>query len=297
MGRLHIYDQALVKSPLNDQRTDAALTQALLRLLAPLARLAVSRGLRFAAVEELLKQVFVTAAREAQPGIGHRDVSRVAAATGLTRREVTRLSNDLPKAAAERPSPVTQIFTRWRSDRKLCDRQGQPKPLPRQGPAPSFDALAQSVTRDMHSRSLLEQLCRLGLARHDTVKDTVELLQDAFVPRDDEARMFGFLGQNVGDHLAAGVANVLEDERRHFEQAVFADELSDESIVAAKQLINAQWRALMAAVVPELEALIEADRLAKERDPSHAAQRRLRIGLYSYDEPMVDDDPKKDSHG
>jgi hypothetical protein len=235
----------------------------------------------------------VQAARQAQPAVGHRDVSRVATATGLTRREVTRLSQDVASSGSERASPATQIFTRWRSDRKLLDRRGQPKALPRQGPAPSFESLAQAITRDVHPRSLLDELCRLGLARHDTDSDTVHLLQDAFVPRDDQARMFGFLGKNVGDHLAAGVANVLDDERRHFEQAVFADELSDTSIDAAKKLVNTQWRALMAAVVPELEALIEADRKTRERDAAHRADRRLRIGLYSYDAPLADDEAKE----
>ena len=290
MGNLHSYTLGspppTMKSS-NPDATEQALQLALQRLLAPLARLAVARGVPFAVVEELLKHGFVQAARDAQGTNGQRDVSRVATATGLTRREVTRLSQDLPAAAAERPSPATQIFTRWRSDRRLRDRRGRPLSLPRQGPAPSFEALAQSVTRDVHPRSLLEQLCRLGLARHDTQTDRVELVQDAFVPRDDQARMFAFLGQNVGDHLAAGVANVLGDERRHFEQAVFADELSDASIAAAKKLINAQWRSLMAAIVPELDALIEADRQAAEADASHRADRRLRVGLYSYDEPMA----------
>lgn len=261
---------------------DAALTQAFDALLAPLARLAVARGMRFALAEDLFKRVFVHAARAAHSGAGgSRDVSRISTTTGLRRREVTRLLLDTPANAATRRSPATEIFTRWSSSRKLRNKQGEPRPLPRQGPAPSFDALAQSVTRDVHPRSMLDELCRLGLARLDAETDTVHLLQSGFVPRDDEARMFEFLGRNVGDHLSGAVANVLAEERQHFEQAVFADELSDESLAAANRLINAQWRALMAAVVPELEALIESDRTAKRR-----ADKRLRVGLYSYSEPM-----------
>jgi len=275
-----------MRPPGKDPRDDAALTGAIALLLGPLARLAVARGLTFPAIKELLKQEFVRAARDAQPGSGARDVSRVATATGLTRREVTRLSAQQPPALADRPSPATQLFTRWQADRKLRDRRGKPRVLPRHGPAPSFEALALSITRDVHPRSLLDQLVRLGLAAHDTKTDTVRLLEEAFVPRDDQARMVGFLGQNVGDHLAAGVANVLGDERRHFEQAVFADELSDASIAAAKKLVNSQWRALMAALVPELQDLVQADRAATERDPAYHADRRLRIGLYSYDDAM-----------
>ena len=280
-------------APAKDSRNDAALTAAIEQLLAPLARLAVARGVAFPTFMELLKQEFVRAARQAHPGGGARDVSRVATATGLTRREVTRLSLDKPRALADRPAPATQLFTRWQADRKLRDRRGKPRVLPRQGPAPSFEALAQSITRDVHPRSLLSQLLHLGLVAHDAESDTVRLIEDAFVPRDDQARLVGFLGQNAGDHLAAGVANVLGDERRHFEQALFADELSEASITAAKKLVNAQWRTLMDALVPALEDLVQADRVAAGRNKAHRADRRLRIGLYSYDEAQPRPDDKE----
>jgi len=269
-----------------DPTVDAALQEALTRTLVPLARLAVARGLPFAAIEELLKRAFVDVASSAPADGTPPTVSRVATATGLTRREVTRLTQAKHAPSIERPSLATQVFTRWRGDRRLRDGRGRSKALPRLGAAPSFEALAQSVTRDVHSRTLLDELVRLGLARLDESTDQVHLLQEAFVPRDDEARMLSYLGANAGDHLAAGVANVLDDERKHFEQAVFADELSDASIDAAKKLVNAQWRALMAVIVPELEALVEADRQALQRNGAHRANRRLRIGLFSYDEQL-----------
>jgi hypothetical protein len=164
------------------------------------------------------------------------------------------------------------VFTRWLTERKLRDARGRPRVLPRTGPAPSFEALARSVTRDVHPRRLLDELVRLGLAQHNPQADSVRLIKDAFVPRDDDVRMLGFLGDNVGDHFAASVANVLGDERRHFEQALFLDGLSDASVDAAKRLVQAQWRALAAALVPELEALLSADRRGRAR----RVRRRLR---------------------
>jgi len=264
----------------------AALSGAIASLLAPLAELAVARGLPFAAIEDMFKAAFVEAARRAQPeSAGPRIVSRVATATGLTRREVTRLvaePADADVAGAPppaRPSPATQVFTRWRADPALCDRRGQPRPLPRQGPAPSFEALARSVTQDVHPRSLLDELCRLGLA--EVEGDQVRLLRERVVAARDSARAFGFLGSNVGDHLRAGVANVLAETPRHVEQAVFADELSDESIAAFDEIARTQWQVLLAATVPKLQALIDADAAAgRKRD------RRVRIGLYTYHAAM-----------
>lgn len=267
----------------------AALKRALQALMAPLARLCLARGLSFGDAQELLKRAYVDAAREAQVGAsGQRDISRVSAATGLTRREVTRISNHAEVPATVRPSPPTQLFTKWLASRRLRDKHGRPLALKRQGRAPSFEALARSITTDVHPRSLLEELCRLGLARHDEASDTVSLLHDAFVPRDDQTRLLGFLGSNVGDHLAASVANVLAGEPPHLEQAIFADELSGESLAQVRKLVATQWKTMLAALVPELETLIEADRKA-----ARPARQRLRVGLYSYHTTMAE--PADDS--
>jgi hypothetical protein len=137
------------------------------------------------------------------------------------------------------------------------------------------------VTRDVHPRSLLDELLRLGLAAHDPSDDSVALVNDAFVPRGDTERMLGFLGHNVGDHLGAAVDNVLGDGRRHFEQAVFADELSPHSLEAMHESIEAQWRALCASLVPQLEKLIDADHAA-----GRPQDRRLRVGLFSFSARM-----------
>lgn len=261
---------------------DVALREALGRLLSPLAELCLARGLRFAVVEEILKRAFVQSARDQNaPSNGQRDVSRISAATGLTRREVTRISLDETTYAAIRPSPATQIFTRWMGNRRLHDEKGNPRPLKRQGRSPSFEALAQSVTRDVHPRTLLEELCRLGLARVDAETDHVVLIRDAFVPKKDKARLFAFLGNNVGDHMSAAVENVIASSPAHVEQAIFADELSVESLSKVREMVNAQWKTLMAGLVPRITALIEDD-----TKYGRIADQRLRVGMYSYRAPM-----------
>jgi len=229
----------------------------------------------------MLRQAFVTAARDAHPSLPpHRAVSRIATATGLNRREVTRLTLAVDAPVRRRPVSA-EVFARWASDPQYRDAGGRPRKLPRQGKAPSFETLAQSVTRDVHPRSLLDELIRLGLAATDPAHDTVELMQDAFVPRGDTERMLGFVGHNVGDHLGAAVANVLGDGRQHFEQAVFADELSAQSIESMRESIASQWRAIQATLVPQLEKLIDADRNA-----GRLQDQRLRVGLFSYSERM-----------
>ena len=259
----------------------SSLLQAMRALMQPVAALALARGVPYGALEDVLKAAFVDAARAAHAELpAHRIVSRISTATGINRREVSRLTA-LPDAApAPRASAATRVFTRWLAEPSLRTRQGAAMALPRQGPAPSFEALAQSVTRDVHARSLLDELVRLGLARVDG--DTGHLMHDRFVPRDDSERMLGFLAANVGDHLRAAVANVLTSASPpHLEQAVFADELSAESVEAFRAAMRAQWKALLERAVPALQQLIDAD-----RDAGRVRDQRVRIGLYTYDETM-----------
>jgi Family of unknown function (DUF6502) len=266
--------------PTPDAQEQAALSDAVRSVLAPVARLALARGVTFATLEELFRQVVVQAADDAHPDLlPHRRVSRISTATGINRREVARLTETRSDAPAVHRSPATRVFTKWLGDPSLKTRKGTVKALPRQGPAPSFEALAQSVTRDVHPRSLLDELCRLGLARLDG--DTVHLEHDSFVPRGDTGRMLGFLGSNVGDHLQAAVANVLSESPPHLEQAVFADGLSPASLEAFRHLMRAQWKALLDAAVPALQQLIDADRAA-----GRPQDQRVRVGLYTYSDAM-----------
>jgi hypothetical protein len=258
-----------------------ALLEACRALLEPLARLAIARGLHHADLDELLRAAFVDAALAAHPDVTpHRAVSRVSTATGLHRREVNRLLQREEVAAPKR-SPATQVFTRWLSD-PAWHANGEPvRALPRQGTGLSFETLAQSVTKDVHPRSLLEELCRLGLARLDTNGEQVELLRERFAPTGDEPRMLDFLARNVGDHLQAAVTNVLAPEPPHLEQALFADELSSDSVQRLQPMVREQWRQLMRGLAPQVQKLIDDDQ-AEGRAQDH----RVRVGLYAFHEAM-----------
>ena len=257
-----------------------ALQEALARLLAPVAQLAVARGLPFAAAEEMLKLAFVQAADQAHPDLlAHRKVSRITTATGINRREVTRLTQQAPRTAVHSRSLASELFGHWRTQKPYRGKNGLPRVLPRQGAAPSFESLAQCITRDVHPRSLLDELLRLGMAVWDEAADTVALAREICVPQGDRVQQLGFLGQNAGDHLSAAVDNVLRDNHAHFEQAIFATGLSAASLASVRPAVRAQWQALLAALVPALEA-----RVATDSTLQPAPQGRFRVGLYTYQE-------------
>jgi hypothetical protein len=93
--------------------------------------------------------------------------------------------------------------------------------------------------------------------------------------------MVRVLGNNVGAHFDAAVDNVLIDNRRHFEQAIFADGLSDHSVAEFRGLVRDQWQALIEALVPALEAMIARDEAAGTA-PADGARHHVRLGLYTH---------------
>jgi Family of unknown function (DUF6502) len=261
-----------------------ALLDAVDAVLQPLADLCLAKGITIQSIEQRLRLAMVQSALQAHSQLSPtRLTSRISASTGLSRREVARLQADNVDTPARqpRPSSATEVFTRWLSNPTLRDADGKPLALARLGPVPSFERLAQSVTQDVHPRSLLDELCRLGVASWDKTTDLVQLQNNAFVPQGDWARMTAFLGDNVGDHLRAATANVLGSGKEHLEQAVFADELSTHSLQAFRVLMGKQWRDLLQTLTPQLEQLIEDDKLAER-----AQDQRVRVGLYTWAQPM-----------
>ena len=276
------------------QAGQQALLHALGSLLEPLAQLCVGKSISIQEVEELLRQAFVRAARQASEGANpDRLGSRISTLTGLTRREVTRIQGLEQTARPPTHTPVTSILTRWLSLPAYQNGSTGPADLPRTGPAPSFEALAHSVTKDVHPRSLLDGMTRLNLVTLDVESDRVRLVQNAYVPRSNWGEMMHFLGANGGDHLRAAVANVLGSGEQHLEQALYADELSTESLGHARQLISAQWRHLLTEMVPQLETLMKDDAAA-----GRPQTQSLRLGLYSWMQAMPEaavPDQKKDA--
>jgi hypothetical protein len=277
----------------------SAAIDALLAVLRPLARVAVDHGIQFNQLEELLKRTMVEAAMVAV-GDGSASspaVSRLSVISGIHRKEVKRLveATDLTDVCSEQ-TPATELYARWVSEPTWLDAEGQPRALPRRladDGAVSFESLARSVTTDVHPRTLLDEMLRLGLVRIDEETDTVRL-SEGMVPAGQIETLLRFAGASVSDHLAAVRENLLaghrvaagnENVRPPFvEQSVFADELSAESVEVAGARARALWQRVMKTLIPELQRLEDADRAAR-RPASH----RVRIGLYCYAAPAARD--------
>ncbi|TAK98408.1 MAG: hypothetical protein EPO08_19080 [Rhodospirillaceae bacterium] len=254
------------------------LLAAVKRLLRPLVRLLVSRGVGLAAMTELLKEVYVGVAMQEFPADKKSPSdSRISVMTGVHRKDVKRLrtlsAEDL--AAPRTVSLGAQIVSRWLGSSETTDANGRPLPLPRQSASgPSFDALVESVSTDVRPRAVLDDWLRLGVARLEG--DRVVLNQAAFVaPKGFEEKSF-YLGRNVGDHIAAAAHNLLGDGNALLERSVHYSNLTESSV---KSLTEAAERTGMQALLALNRMALDLS--ARDKGDPNAVQ-RINFGLYFY---------------
>lgn len=261
-----------------------------MRVLAPLVRWLLRSGVHYGAVAHGLKRVFLAEARrELERRGGKVTDSALSVLSGVHRKDVRALGTHDEAAASLVPTPASMLFTRWITDERLRLPAGGPDAgavrlrLPRQGAMPSFEALAREVSSDVHPRTLLEELLRLGLVCEDG--PDVVLMHERFMPSDADVAAAHTLGVNVADHLSAAVHNLGGAPERYLEQSVYASGLSPASAQALAGEARELWAAAFDAMVRAATARLAQDdpaRAAGQWDPAQA--RRMRFGVYHYDE-------------
>ncbi|AKJ28619.1 DUF6502 family protein [Caldimonas brevitalea] len=265
----------------SDRHAEVALRASMV-LMAPVARWLIRNGVQYGAFATALKSVFLQVAREEIEGSGRKATdSALSVLSGVHRKDVRALTGNAARERRAKPlSLVSQVFTRWVTDVRYREDDGTPKRLPRLGEQGSFEALAREVSSDVHPRTLLDELARLGLVKFDG--DVVELLTAAFVPAADYEELAALLGENAADHIAAAVQNLTTPQPRLLEQSVYADGLSVGSVGELGQLARELWGQAFQRMVVEAQSRCDTDREVTE---SH----RMRFGVYYYSEPVRDE--------
>ena len=254
-----------------------AVLEALHRALQPLIRLLLNAGVDYTQLTAALKPLFVEQARVELLRTGRKDTdSAISLLSGVHRKDLRDWRrNGAQERNASGLSMSAQVFARWVQDPLYRDRRKHPRALPRLGPAPSFDALARTVTQDVHPYTVLTELVRLGLVRMERRKgeEFVVPHPEGFVPPPGSQEMLQLFGANLGDHAATAVSNVLGASPQ-LEQSVFAEGLSEESVERLSELARKLWAQARS------EMIAEATRLYQAGEGKTTATRRMRFGAY-----------------
>ena len=276
--------------PGGENSASARLIPAIHHVLQPLVRLLLATGFTYPWLADQLKGIFVDVTDRHFRLDGKRQTdSRVSLLTGVHRKDVRRLRDDGRTVEPKMPRAVSlgaELVARWVSTPAYLDEEGLPKPLARrasQGGEQSFDALVASVNNDIRARAVLDEWVNLGVALVDD-QDRVILNTDAFVPtRGFDEKIFYFQ-QNVHDHLATAVDNVLDREPPRLERSVHYDELTPASVAELERM--AKRLGMQALTTLNRKAAELAKRDAGQTD----AHERMNFGIYFHAARMNDED-------
>jgi len=201
----------------------AALLSACGRVLEPIVRFLLKRGVTWREFSDLAKAVFVQVAT-ADFGIRARptNVSRVAILTGLDRREVRRVRDLLGQSEAPVSgymSKPSQVLDGWHHDPQFIDPSGRPLALPFDGPEPSFTALVKRFAPALPAVAMFKELHSAGaVSRLDD--GSVRVLLRYYVPRQAPAEEVRLWGSTLRDHATTVDFNLSRrsDQRSLFER-------------------------------------------------------------------------------
>jgi hypothetical protein len=251
------------------------------RILAPLVRLLIAKGVTFQMASEVLKQVYVRVAQKQFVDEDEATGTKLSLLTGLNRKEIRRLTSvDVEKRGAPMSSYASAVHAVWRTQRRWRDKDGRPKVLPRRtsNNTLSFDDLVRSITSDHRPSAVFEELVRLDYIDIDEAEN-IRLKAGAFAATPDAADRLLRITENLEDHISAAVVNVLEPEPVFLERFIYSDELSEESAETLHQRAREHWQRVHNDTMEQAIA-------AEERDVEHGNDRktRIRVGMYFYSE-------------
>lgn len=191
-------------SPYMDTNNPAnPLLGAVARLLRPLARVLIARGITYDGFAEAAKRAFMQAAEQDFALAGKRQTgSRISVLTGLTRKEVARLQADgvTRHVADERKlNRAAKVVSGWV---RQYGRRGEAKMrLPIDGARGSFAALVRRYSGDMPVQAVLDELLRTGTVSKEA-NGEVRLLNRTYLAANDKIDRIVMLGTDVADLIA-----------------------------------------------------------------------------------------------
>ncbi len=273
------------------------LVNALRRVLRPLIRLMLAKGITYTYLSDLLKNIFIEVAdRDFRIENKPFTDSHMSLLTGIHRKDIKRLrhcANDNVEAVPQTVSLGARLISLWTSDARYLDKNNQPMPLPRfikDGGEISFEGLVASVSCDIRSRVVLDEWMRLGVAHVDE-KNRVCLNTAAFIPAHGFDEKVYYFSHNVHDHAAAATSNLLGERQPFLERSVHYNALSAQSITILAEKAEAAGMESLLAINKEALELEKNDALQDDE-----LRHRMTFGIYFYHEPVESDHSANPDH-
>lgn len=248
-------------------------------ILRPLLRVLLRNGVACAAIEELIRQIYVDVAFEqAKREKRKATVSSVSAETGLSRKEVKRLkdADGTVEPAEQKYNRAIRVISGWLNDPAYTNG-GDPRPLPlndEHGNA-GFADLVRQYSGDIPTRAMLDLLQAAGSVEKNG--DTVRLVKHAYVPGSDPEEIIRILGKDTGELISTIDHNLgCESEARWFQRKVSSARVSEQAIDEYREYARDRSQQLL----EDLDNWLSQNEAPQAKDGHYVS-----LGIYYYQDP------------
>ncbi|MCH9693741.1 MAG: hypothetical protein K0U72_04450 [Gammaproteobacteria bacterium] len=178
-------------------------------VLRPIVRILLRFGISFADFAEVVKTAYVDVS-SSEFGIRGRptNISRVAVMTGLTRKEVRRIRNNLEggqDTLSVKTTPLTEVLTRWHTESEFLDSKGNPAKLKFSNGNNSFSTLVKKYGGDVPPGAMRTELKRTGTVLEED--GVLRVVSRFVVPPDNIENLVTSLAHGVYPLLATIAKN------------------------------------------------------------------------------------------
>lgn len=177
------------------------------KLLRPLVRILLRHGVTYAEFSEVIKTVFVTTAAQEFVVPGKKmSKARIAIVTGLTRKEVQRLTSlgqEQRFQVKTNLSRIGRVLTGWHTDPRFTGPYGLPLEIRYDSDNSAdvtFVQLVQQYSGDMTPRAMLDELLRVG-AVVETEQNWFKVVRREYVPQSLAPDFLERAGRGIHDFI------------------------------------------------------------------------------------------------
>jgi hypothetical protein len=214
----------------------------LARILSSLAHLLLRHGYGHGRLARLTKTAFVDAARSIGPKLNSKaNIARIAALTGLTRVEVSRiLKADRTLAISDNHlNRASRVAAGWRTDKRYLDRRGSPRRLALSGSGLGFADLVKRYSGDIPARAMLGLVTRSDSGMISLIRDIPVLPSSAVATVGAIAPWVNFVACTDG-------ASSKEVASQTQQMKIYFNSLSE--VIAAARELGVRQRSFVAGI-------------------------------------------------
>jgi len=255
------------------------LNESAIKILRPLVRVMIRNGVSTGSFEELVRKAYVDEAFSlGKHNQQKTTISSVSAQTGLSRKEVKRLSEmeDLQHADIEqRYNRGVRVISGWLNDKDFTDAAGDARTLSLDDGDNTFPALIKKYSGDIPTKAMLDLLTAADCVE---VKDNrVRLIKHAYVPGKDSAEVIRILGTDTNELLNTIDYNLTAgDSEKRYQRKVSSAALDKNAVEEFKKLSKKHAQALL----EQLDEWLSNN----EVDPDDENARYVSLGINYYEQ-------------